>query len=343
MKRLIKLTTPATIRSFSAVGGYEEGRGPLGKRFDHIDERCLFGKDTWEKAEAEMSRTSLNLALTKASLSHEELDLIVAGDLQNQCVASAIGLSSFGKGYLGIYGACSCCAEGLVIASSLLSQEGGRAAVVTSSHNSAAERQFRMPVEYGGQRTPSAGWTSTAAASFILEAQDGSTGDVCISNCLIGKMVDGATTDGSNLGGAMAFAALDSILTYFELSGESACEFDYIVTGDLGKVGSLVLGELLSDALPAAAPRHIDCGNILYGTQCDVHGGASGCGTSAAVLATHFLPKLQSGELSNILFFSTGALMSPSSLLQGESIIGIAHGVKISRKDFLSSERGNRI
>lgn len=338
MKRLIKLTTPATIRSYSAVGGYEEGRGPLGKSFDHIDEGCLFGKDTWEKAEAEMSRTSLNLALAKASLSHTELDLIVAGDLQNQCVASAIGLSSFGTGYLGIYGACSSCAEGLVIASSLLSQEGGRAAVVTSSHNSAAERQFRMPVEYGGQRTPSAGWTSTAAASFILEAE-GSLGEVCISNCLIGRMIDGATTDGSNLGGAMAFAALDSILTYFELSGESVCEFDYIVTGDLGKVGSLVLGELLSDALPAAAPRHVDCGNILYGGQCDVHGGASGCGTSAAVLATHFLPKLHSGELSNILFFSTGALMSPSSLLQGESIIGIAHGIKISRTDFLSRER----
>ena len=330
MKRIIKFSTPPSFASFSAVGGYEEKRGPLGERFDLTDDSGRFGQKTWEEAEGEMSRLALNTALTKMGESHGVLSAVVAGDLQNQCVASSLGLSSFGIPYLGVYGACSTCTESLLVLSMLLSLTGGKGAAVTSSHNSAAEKQFRMPIEYGGQRSPSAQWTATAAAAFILDGDNPSSSGARITEGMVGKMVGGGITDGANMGGAMAFAAADSIITYFRESGRQVGEFDYIVTGDLGKVGSAVLHELLKDELPLAIPRHVDCGNLLYDAKKrDVHSGASGCGTSAAVLATHFLPMLVKGEIKSILLLSTGALMSPSSILQGDNILGIAPVIRI--------------
>ena len=329
MSRIIKFATPPTLLSFSAVGGYEERRGPLGDRFDLTDPTEKFGQKTWECAEAEMSRLALNIALGKLGISHTELDLIVAGDLQNQCVASAIGLSSFGVPYLGVYGACSTATESLAVLSLFLSQNGGMGAAVTSSHNSAAERQFRNPIEYGGQRTPTAQWTATAAGAFLLSGAPIERG-VRITECMAGRMIDGGTTDATNMGAAMAFAAADSIITYFEQSKRSPTDFDYIVTGDLGAVGTRVLYELLSDKYPSVIARHLDCGNLLYDLKKrDVHSGASGCGTSAAVLSTHFLPMLSRGEIGSILLLSTGALMSPSSVLQGQNIIGIAPAIRI--------------
>lgn len=331
MKRIIKFSTPPAFIGFSAVGGYEERRGPLGDRLDLSDSEEKFGQGTWEEAEGEMSRLALNAALAKAGLSHEDIDTVVAGDLQNQCVASSLGLASFNIPYLGVYGACSTCTESLLVLSMLLSLTGGRGAAITSSHNSAAERQFRTPIEYGGQRTPSAQWTATAAGAFILDGNTPKTkSGIVVTEGMVGRMVDGGITDGGNMGGAMAFAAADSILDYFRESGREVGEFDYIVTGDLGKVGSAVLHELLSERLPAVIPRHVDCGNLLYDARRrDVHAGASGCGTSAAVLATHFLPMLASGKIKSILLLSTGALMSPSSVLQGNNILGIAPAVRI--------------
>ncbi len=332
MKRIIKLSTPPAFITKAAVGGYEEKDGPLGAMLDLCDETGRFGKTTWEDAEGEMARICLNMALSKAGLSHGSLDLLVAGDLQNQCVASAIGLSSFGIPFLGVYGACSTCTESLLVLSLFLSLHGGVGAAVTSSHNAAAERQFRSPLEYGGQRTPSAQWTSTAAGAFILSAEPQDSARVRISECMVGRMVDGGTTDGANMGAAMAFAAADSIISYFEESELSVHDFDYIVTGDLGKVGSDILCDILSEKLPSALPRHVDCGKLLYDMKKkDVHSGASGCGASACVLAAHFLPMLERGEANNILLLSTGALMSPSSVLQGNNILGIAPAIRISR------------
>lgn len=333
MGKILKFSTPPTFLSFSAVGGYEERRGPLGERFDITDPEERFGQRTWEEAEGEMSRLALNMSLSKVGMPHTDLEVIVAGDLQNQCVASSLGLSSFGVPYLGVYGACSTATEGLLILSMLLSNSGGVGAAVTSSHNSVAERQFRNPVEYGGQRSPSAQWTSTAAASFILSGKP-CRGGVKITECMAGRMVDGGTTDGSNMGGAMAFAAADSIISYFDASGCKPTDLDYVVTGDLGAVGTRVLYELLQDRYPAVIARHLDCGNLLYDARRrDVHAGASGCGTSASVLATHFLPLLSSGDIGRVLFLSTGALMSPSSLMQGHNIIGIAPVIRIERTD----------
>ncbi len=330
MKRLNKLRSDIRIISHASVGGYEERRGPLGDRFDYCDESDLFGQKSWELAEGEMGRIALNTALTKNKLSHEDLALLVAGDLQNQCVASSVGLHSFGIPFLGVYGACSTCTESLMILSAFIdaSPDIEMGAIVTTSHNSAAERQFRTPLEYGGQRSTTAQWTSTAGGAFILK-RDGEQG-VRISEYMAGKIVDGASSDGSNMGGAMAFAAADTILSYFKESDESPDDFDYIVTGDLGKVGSGIVRDILSRELPGAESRHTDCGLLLYDMQKqDVHSGASGCGTSAAVLSTHFLPELERGNMKQILFLSTGALMSPSSLLQGESIYGIAPLIKL--------------
>lgn len=331
MKRIKKLGASARFVSWCAVGGYEEKNGPLGEAFDLCDESDSFGQKTWEMAEGEMGRCALNLALSKCNLSHKSIELLVAGDLQNQCVASSVGLDSFGSPFLGIYGACSTCTEALLILSSMIECDAVKTgACITTSHNSAAERQFRTPLEYGGQRSPSAQWTSTAAGSFVLSSDEdiirsAKVSAVEISDFMIGRIVDGATADGSNMGAAMSFAAAQSLIEYFAESDMKPRDFDYIVTGDLGKVGSDILKAILEERLPGAATKHIDCGNLLYDKRKqDVHSGASGCGTSASVLASYFLPRLEEGELQDVLFLSTGALMSPSSILQGNTIKGIA-------------------
>ena len=331
MKRITRLKKTVSFVSRAAVGGFEERRGPLGEKFDFCDTSDLFGQKTFELAEAEMGRVSLNTALSKANLSHENIDILVAGDLQNQCVASSVGMSSFNIPFVGVYGACSTCTESLMILASFMEASGdiNLGAAVTTSHNSAAERQFRNPIEYGAQRAKSAQWTSTAGASFILGRDEGKPR---ISEYMPGRIVDGSISDGANMGAAMSFAAADSIVSYFEESGENPKSFDYIVTGDLGRVGSGILREVISKRLPSAEGLLTDCGLLLYDLQFqDAHSGASGCGTSASVLSTHFLPMLEEGKIERILFLSTGALMSKSSLLQGENIFGIAPLIRIER------------
>lgn len=331
MNRIKKLSDPPRFVSYSAVGGYEEKNGPLGGMFDLCDSTDSFGQRTWEMAEGEMGRCALNLALSKCNLSHEDMELLVAGDLQNQCVATSVGLDSFGIPFLGVYGACSTCTESLLILSSMIESGAvSTGACVTTSHNSAAERQFRTPLEYGGQRSPTAQWTSTAAGAFVLSRDSAiisssKLSEVEISDFMIGRIIDGATSDGANMGAAMSFAAANSIIEYFAARESSVRDFDLIVTGDLGKVGSDILRAILKERLIGAAERHVDCGSLLYDKRRqDVHSGASGCGTSAAVLSSYILPKLEAGDLKDVLFLSTGALMSPSSLLQGNTIKGIA-------------------
>ena len=314
--------------SWASVGGYEERRGPLGKKFDFCDDTDRFGMPTWERAEGEMGRISLNIAMNKISYNPNMIDALLAGDLENQCVASSGGLYSFGIPYIGLYSACSTCTEALLLLSSLISKtEISCGATVTTSHNSAAERQFRTPIEYGGQRTPTAQWTATASGAFIL----GEGGKVKIKNGIIGKIIDGLTKDASNMGAAMARAAFDTFYTYFSLSDIPPRDFDCVVTGDLGGVGSAIFEELMEKEMPNAHVKHIDCGNLLYDKEnADIHSGASGCGCSASVLASHFLPALENGSIKNILFMSTGALMSPSSVMQGQNILGIAPAIHIS-------------
>ena len=334
MQKITYLENPIYFESFSAVGGYEEGRGPLGENFDFIDEKDLFGMKTWERAEAEMSRIALNTALKKVNLSPDDLNIIVAGDLQNQCVASSGGLFTFGVPFLGLYGACSTCTEGLLVLTAMLtsSKNYTRGASVTSSHNCAAERQFRTPIEYGGQRTPSAQWTATASGAFILSKEKH---EAKITAFMPGKAIDGYTKDATNMGAAMALAAFDSIASFFQENNPD--EYDLIITGDLGRIGSDILRELLSEKIKGfgekLASLHRDCGLLLYDKNIqDVHSGASGCGCSASVLASHVLPRVVSGEIKRVLFLSTGALMSASSVFQGDHIFGIAPAIRIEHE-----------
>lgn len=310
----------------SAVGG-EEKKGPLGERFDFCDPSGRFGAKTWELSESELSKITLSLALKKAGLSHKEPDLLLAGDLQNQCVASSLAHAALGIPYLGLYGACSTSAEGLLIGASLLSGIPNLhlAAIVTTSHFCAAERQFRLPLEYGGQRSPTAQWTATAGGAFLITDEKPQKPSAKIVGGMVGIPIDSGISDASNMGAAMAPSAAHTILSFFEKTEFDPLDFDAIVTGDLGYEGSEIMKGLLCDNGYPLLKNHVDCGTLLYNPSIqDVHSGGSGCGCSASVLSAHFLPLLEQGKMKRILFLATGALMSPSSLLQGGSIVGVA-------------------
>ena len=255
MRKILKFDMGVGIISSASVGGREESCGPLCGRFDITDKDDLFGMESWEMAEGEMCRLALGTALKKCGITADDIDLLLAGDLENQCVASSLGLYTFGIPYLGLYAACSTATEALLIASSMISSgEISRAATVTSSHNCAAERQFRTPIEYGALRTPTAQWTATAAGAFILDKKK--KGTPYISEAMIGKIIDGCTSDGANMGAAMSRAAFDSVYTYFSASGRSISEFDAIFTGDLGRVGSEIFCDLIEREIPGAASIH---------------------------------------------------------------------------------------
>ncbi len=326
MQKIVNFSSTIRILSHACAVGYEESRGPFSELFDFHDPTDRFGEKTWETAEEALSGVVLSLALKKAGFSHEKLDLLFAGDLQNQCVASSSGLSSFGIPYFGLYGACSTSAEGLFLgATALQCRDLSFAAAVTTSHNAAAERQFRLPLEYGGQRTPTAQWTVTGGGAFLLTNRPEYAGAI-IRRGLPGIPCDAGITDAANMGAAMAPAAAKSIESYLRLTESVPEDYDAIVTGDLGREGSAILKELLSQAGIDMKERHMDCGCMIYDSesQKEAHAGGSGCGCSASMLSAYFLPLLERKEMRRILFSATGALMSPSNLLQGRSIIGIA-------------------
>ncbi len=329
MQSVITLPAPIEIFAHAAAGGKEEFRGPLGKYLDMHDDSETFGQKTWERAEGELSHAVLALALNRAALSHADVSYLFSGDLQNQCVASSMGHLEDKIPFLGLYGACSTCTEALLLASLALSvgEEDLIAAAVTTSHNSVAERQFRTPIEYGGQRPPTAQWTTTAGGAFILRRGSSSPHIVRV---MPGVMVDGGVTDAFNMGAAMAPAAAESIASYLHLTSTSPSDYDMIVTGDLGAEGSALLDMLLKEKKLDISSRHADCGCLIYDPRrVDCHAGGSGCGCSAAVLASYFLPLLKEGTFHRILFLSTGALMSTSSVQQGGTILGIAPVIEL--------------
>lgn len=329
MQSIIHLS-PTYFLSYASAVGKAEWEGPYGKKFDFHDITDRFGKGKWEQAEGNLSHFVLNLALGKLGMSHRDVSFLFSGDLQNQCVASSEGHLEDHIPYFGIYGACSTCTEGLLLSAVTLESMkiGTIGAAVTTSHNSAAERQFRTPLEYGGQRPPTAQWTATAGGAFLLTKE---TMQAPFISCVMpGVMVSGGVTDAFNMGAAMAPAAAHSIRTFLSLRGATVKDYDAIVTGDLGREGSALLEILLQEEGIHIAGIHQDCGAMLYDpAKKDCHSGGSGCGCSASLLAAHFLPLLQKGEFTRILFLSTGALMSPSSIQQGGEIIGIAPVIEI--------------
>ncbi|MBE6542944.1 MAG: stage V sporulation protein AD [Ruminococcaceae bacterium] len=332
-KGIIKLHDPPSIHSWACVGGEKEWEGPLGKYFDHIDLSGRFSMDTWEQAENEAQRLSFNFALKKGDLSPDDIDALYAGDLINQCTGSAYGLLSFDIPFFGIYGACSTSAEALTLgAIGIDSGHFKKCGAVCSSHFCSAERQFRYPLEYGNQRSPTSQWTVTAAASFIL-SKDGE--GPYITHVLPGIVRDGGINDANNMGAAMAPAAVETLSRYFASSGKKPSFFDGIFTGDLGYEGHSIVIDLMHRSGYTLFDNYYDCGMLIYDRKRqDMHAGGSGCGCSASVLCTHILPKLKSGQWKNVLYIATGAMMSPASVQQGLSIPGIAHAIHISsRKD----------
>ena len=324
---IVKLNS--AIISASSVVGKKEREGPLGTYFDLHDEDDRFGQKTWERAEAEMQRLAANIALSKCDMDEKSIDAIFAGDLINQCTSSAYGLLEYEVPFFGLYGACSTAIEGLML-SSVMTSFGvyKRCLSATSSHNCSAERQFRTPLEYGAQRAPTAQWTVTGAGAFVTESADAgnSNGKARITEAMPGISVEKGIRDAGNMGAAMAPAALNTLLRYFDESGKSPSDFDLIATGDLGYEGISILLELLGAEGIDASGILNDCGMMIFNRETqDTHSGGSGCGCSAVVLASYLLPRLERGEIKNMLILGTGALMSPDSIKQGLGIPGIAH------------------
>lgn len=315
------------IISYAAAVGKKEGEGPLADRFDQVFDDDLIGEDSWEKAESALQKEALRIAMKKANLTADNIECTFAGDLLNQCIGSSFGLREFGIPQIGLYGACSTMALSLALAAVFVSYgAAATAAAVTSSHFCSAERQFRMPLTYGGQRTPTAQWTVTGAGCAIVSKGSGTR----ISAVTIGKIIDLGVCDANNMGAAMAPAAADTIKDHLNSMDASVKDYDLILTGDLGKIGSNLLYELLDKDGIDLRKRHDDCGLMIFDPEKqDVHAGGSGCGCSASVLCSDILKRIEAGELKRVLFCATGALMSTTSSFQGESIPGIAHAVEI--------------
>lgn len=327
----VKMEKMPSINGFAAVCGKKESEGPLGQYFDHIFDDTTLGESSWEKAESRLQTESVNRALEKAGVVASEIDYIFAGDLLNQCISSTFGLRSLNIPFIGQYGACSTMAQTLAMAS-IMTETGvaNNCVAVTSSHFCSAERQFRFPLEYGGQRTPTAQWTVTGSGSAIV----GSEGNgPFVSAVTIGKIVDLGIKDANNMGPAMAPAAAETLTSFFNDTSTKPDDYDLILTGDLGEVGSKLLYELMEKENIDISKKHKDCGLLIYNQkEQDVHAGGSGCGCSASVLCSVILNRLKKGELKNVLFMATGALMSPTSTQQGESIPSVAHLIELKNR-----------
>lgn len=322
-KGIIKLN--ASFISTGNAVGKKEFEGPLGERFDMHDTDDRFGKNTWEKAESEMQRLALNIALKKANLTFDDIDAIFAGDLLNQCAGSSYGLLGCMIPYFGIYGACSTAGEGIMLASIMATHKiFDRVVAVTSSHNCSAERQFRTPIEYGGQRTPTSQWTVTGSGAFLIGDSD--AGKVKIKAGMPGRVIDKGVNDANNMGAAMAPAICDTFLRYFKESETTPNDYDLIITGDLGYEGASILRDIMKIEGHSFGDNYTDCGILMFdqATQ-DTHAGGSGCGCSATVLSAYVLPEMEKGNIKRTLFVASGAMMSPDSIKQGESIPAIGH------------------
>ena len=317
------------IISRASVVGTKEGEGPLKDTFDMIVSDDKMGQISWDLAEGAFQKTAVEIALKKAELKNKDIEYILSGDLQNQCAATHYGLRETNIPFLGLYGACSTMVESLSVGSMIIC--GGyaeRVVCLTSSHFCSAEKQYRNPLEYGGQRTPTAQWTATASGAAIL-AKEGN--GPRITHITTGKIVDKGITDVSNMGAAMAPAALDTITAHFKDTGRTPDDYDLILTGDLGITGSEILCELIKKDGYDIKKKHNDCGKMLYDIESqDVHAGGSGCGCCASVLCGHILTELEKGNYKNILVAATGALMNPLTVLQGVSIPTISHAIAIT-------------
>lgn len=338
-KQTLQFKNMPQIIGACSIVGEKEGKGPMAKWFDMILEDDTYGEKTWEKSESKMLKQAILLALQKSGRSKNEIDTILSGDLLNQLMSSSFMARDLAIPFLGLYGACSTMTESLVLGSVLI--DGGYANnVITgaSSHYCTAERQFRMPLEHGNQRPPSAQWTTTAAGGMVLSGQDKTqeiimgkvANRIYITHATIGKIIDAGITDVNQMGAAMAPAAVDTIVTHLNDTGRSPDFYDIILSGDLGMVGKQIAIDLLSGLEVDVSKVYDDCGAMMFDKKQDTHSGGSGCGCSASIFTGYVIKEMKAGNIKNALLLSTGALLSTISSQQGESIPGIAHAVALS-------------
>lgn len=316
------------IRSYASIAGQKEASGPLGHTFDETFADDTLGQKSWERAEAKMLERAADLALSKAKVYADGVDVFLGGDLLNQIVSSGYTARQLGIPFLGLYGACSTMAESLLLGAMLI--DGGfadTALCATCSHFSTAERQYRFPLELGNQRTPTAQWTVTGAGATLLGRE--SPLPLCIESVTIGSVWDLRQTDANNMGAAMAPAAMQTLKSHLDDLHRIPEDYDLIVTGDLGRVGYDLMKLLCRKEGIELDQRYIDCGCEIFDVSQDVHSGGSGCGCSAVSLNGWLLGRMLKGEIRKMLFLATGALMSPTMSQQGESIPGVAHAVSL--------------
>ena len=328
-RQSFRLEEPPVITTWASIAGKKEVEGPLSHTFDIKCRDTYFGQKTWEQAEKHMQQLILNKLVSKAGISQTEIDIVFSGDLLNQCIGSSFSLRNTGIPHLGLYGACSTMAESLLMAS--MAVGGGfsdKVVAMTSSHFASSERQYRFPLGYGGQRTPTSQWTVTGSGAALVCSQGHGPR---ITACTIGTVKDLGIKDANNMGAAMAPAAYETICAHFEDLHCSATDFDLIVTGDLGQTGKEALMELARRDGISLGGKITDCGTLIFdSTTQDVHAGGSGCGCGAITLCGYLLEQLKSGKLKKILFCGTGALLSPTSTQQGLPIPGVCHAVCIT-------------
>lgn len=327
-KQTVCFNTPPVISSTYSIVGPKEGEGPLGKYFDLVLEDEFWGEKTWEKTESKIVKECISGCLGQEPVSNEDVDFLLSGDLLNQCISSSFGIRERAIPYLGLFGACSTFVESLALGSMLI--DGQMADTIigsTSSHFCSAEKQFRFPLELGTQRPPTSQWTVTGAGAALLKA--GGTGPK-ITHATIGKIVDMGIKDANNMGAAMAPAALDTLYQHFQDTGRTPEYYDYIFTGDLGKIGKKIVKELIKTQGYNLDSNYEDCGCLVFdGETQDTHSGGSGCACCATTFCGYIYNKLQKQEFKKILLCATGALMSPTTAQQQESILGIAHAISI--------------
>ena len=328
-KQSFILESPPVIKSWASVAGKKESEGPLKKSFDIIQTDTNFGQKTWEQAEKRMQEMALDALVKKAEIKKEDIGLVFSGDLLNQCISSSFTLSNSSIPHLGLYGACSTMAESLLMAA--MTVGGGysdNVVAMTSSHFASSERQYRFPLGYGGQRTPTAQWTVTGSGAALI-TKDGKGPK--ITACTIGSVVELGIKDANNMGAAMAPAACSTIQAHFKDLHVGPDDYDLIITGDLGQLGKEMLLALSQQKGLSLGGKLADCGTLVFDLQKqDVHSGGSGCGCSAITLCGHLLNQIKNGKLNKILFCGTGALLSPTSTQQGLPIPAVCHAVTIT-------------
>lgn len=327
-KQSYALGNPPVITHWASVAGKKESEGPLKNSFDIIQKDSYFGQKSWELAEKRMQQLALEKLAEKANMRSKDFDIVLSGDLLNQCIGSSFTLRNSGIPHIGLYGACSTMAESLLLSTIVVG--GGffpRAVAMTSSHFASSERQYRFPLGYGGQRTPTAQWTVTGSGAALVSA---SGKGPRITGFTVGTVTDLGVKDANNMGAAMAPAAMSTISAHFRDFARTPDDYDLIVTGDLGQIGKEVLIHLAQKEGIPIGGKITDCGTLVFDTtKQDVHAGGSGCGCSAIALCGYFLNKLSTGKLKRILFCGTGALLSPTSTQQGLPIPGVCHAVVI--------------